>query len=405
MSTILFHGGPIALPTGLVDDHAVVVTGDRIDHVLPVSAGTIGELRGRGDVEVVDLAGRTLSPGLVDIHIHGAAGASFEDPEATPTALAHLAGRGVTSIMTSLPSAPVDAMLQTSEALAQLPERADQSRVLGVHLEGPFISHDQCGAHDPAFLTAPDPTSIARIAELAGTVTQVTLAPELEGALAATEAWAKAGILVAAGHSATHAEHLDPCMAAGLSHITHLWSGMGTTIRRGPYRVPGLLEESLASSSLTCEVIADGRHLPPTLLHLARRCVGDRLVAVSDGTIGIGLPEGTRYRISTVEAIVDDHVGKVIGQDAFAGSTTDLTSMLRHLHHDLGWPLDEVLAMTTSRPAAIAGVADRVGAIAPGLLADLVVLDADVEPVATLKDGRWVSGPPVTAPPAPGTGR
>src|SRR5699024_9642998 len=195
----------------------------------------------------------------------------------------------------------------------------------------------QCGAHDPAFLGPPDPTSVARIAELAGTVTQVTLAPELDGALAATEAWVKAGILVAAGHSATHAEHLDPCVAAGLSHITHLWSGMGTTIRRGPYRVPGLLEESLASSSLTCEVIADGRHLPPTLLGLARRCVGDRLVAVSDGTIGIGLPEGTRYRISTIECVVDDRVGKVVGQDAFGGSATDLTAMLQYLYRDLGW--------------------------------------------------------------------
>lgn len=394
VSTILFHGGPIALPTGLVDDHAVVVSDDRIDHVLPADSSTVSDVRAGGAVEVIDLAGRTLAPGLVDIHIHGAAGASFEDAEATPTALAHLAQRGVTSVMTSLASAPVDQMLRTSEALAALPDRADQSRVLGVHLEGPFISHEQCGAHDPAFLGAPDPTSVARIAELAGTVTQVTLAPELDGALAATEVWVKAGILVAAGHSATHAEHLDPCIAAGLSHVTHLWSGMGTTIRRGPYRVPGLLEESLASSSLTCEVIADGRHLPPTLLGLARRCVGDRLIAVSDGTIGIGLPEGTRYHISTIECVVDDRVGKVVGQDAFGGSATDLTAMLQYLHRDLGWPLDEVIAMTTGRPAAIAGVADRLGSIAPGLLADLVVLDPDCEPVATLRAGSWVSGLP-----------
>src|SRR5699024_3632722 len=144
----------------------------------------------------------------------------------------------------------------------------------------------------------------------------------------------------------------------------------------------------------TCEVIADGRHLPPTLLGLARRCVGDRLVAVSDGTIGIGLPKGTRYRISTIECVVDDRVGKVVGQDAFGGLATDLTAMLQYLYRDLGWPLDEVIAMTSSRPAAIAGVADRLGSIAPGLLADLVVLDPDCEPVATLRAGRWVSARP-----------
>lgn len=395
VTTLLISGGPIALPSGIVDDHVVAVTDGTIEAVLPVADPAAVALAERADVTRHDLAGNLLAPGLIDLHIHGAFGASFEHASAADTALQGLARRGVTSVMTSLASAPVDDMLTTSVALADLGDQADRSRVLGVHLEGPFISVDQCGAHDPQFLRAPDQRSIDRIAELAGVVTMVTLAPELDGALAATRAWAEAGIIVAAGHSATHAEHLDPCLDAGLSHATHLWSGMGTTIRRGPYRVPGLLEESLASSTLTCEVIADGRHLPPALLELARRCVGDRLVAVSDGTIGIGLPQGTRYRISTVEAIVDDGVGKVVGQDAFAGSTTDLTSMVGHLHRTLGWPLVDVLAMVTSRPAAIAGVADRLGSIAPGLVADLVVLDATCEPVRAMRAGTWLPAPTV----------
>lgn len=385
---VLFQGGPIALPSGIVDRTAVVVADGVIQEILPDHAAT--ELAARTDVEVVDLAGHLLTPGLVDIHIHGAAGASFESADDTATALRHLAQRGVTSIMTSLASGPVDQMLATTRALAELPTGHGQSRILGVHLEGPFIAVDQCGAHDPAYLRSPDPEVIAQITELADAVSMVTLAPELDHALSATKAWADAGIVVAAGHSSCHADTLQPCVDAGLSHATHLWSGMGTTIRRGPYRVPGLLEESLASD-LTCEVIADGRHLPDTLLNLARRSVGDKLIAVSDGTIGIGLPEGTRYQLSTVECIVDDGVGKVIGQDAFAGSTTDLSSMVAHLHHNLGWPLAEVLAMVTSRPAAIAGH-DDLGSIAVGQIADLVVWDDQLTLTRTMQAGTWVIG-------------
>ncbi len=382
----LIHGGPIALPTGIVDQMAVVVADGFIEQVLPDD--DVAELTGRDDVGVLDLAGQLLTPGLVDIHIHGAAGASFESAVDTPTALRHLAHRGVTSIMTSLASGPVDEMLTTTQALAELPTTPGESRILGVHLEGPFIAVDQCGAHDPAFLRSPDPEVIARITELADAVAMVTIAPELDHALAATRAWAGAGIVVAAGHSSCHADTLQPCIDAGLSHATHLWSGMGTTIRRGPYRVPGLLEESLASD-LTCEVIADGRHLPDTLLNLARRSVGDKLIAVSDGTIGIGLPEGTRYRLSTVECVVDDQVGKVVGQDAFGGSTTDLSSMVAHLHRTVGWPLDEVLAMVTARPAAIAGRSD-LGSIATGQIADLVVWDDQLTPARTMQSGRWL---------------
>ncbi|HIT75241.1 MAG TPA: amidohydrolase family protein [Candidatus Avipropionibacterium avicola] len=390
MTTHLISGGPIALPTGIVDDHTVIITDDTIEAVVPAHDPRAVDAADRAGATTHDLGGQLLTPGLIDLHIHGGFGAGFEDAERAGTALEGLLGQGVTSVMTSLASAPIDTMLATSHALVEQSGRPGQSRVLGVHLEGPYIAVDQCGAHDPQFLRSPDQRSIDRIAELAGTVTMVTLAPELDNALAATKAWADAGIIVAAGHSSAHAEDLDPCVDAGLSHATHLWSGMGTTIRRGPYRVPGLLEESLASSTLTCEVIADGRHLPPQLLEVARRCVGDRLIAVSDGTIGIGLPEGTRYQLSTIEAVVDDGVGKVVGQDAFAGSTTALSSMLAHLHRDLGWPLEDVLAMMTSRPAAIAGRADSLGSVAAGHLADLVVWDSALAPVATMQAGRWV---------------
>jgi N-acetylglucosamine-6-phosphate deacetylase len=154
--------------------------------------------------------------------------------------------------------------------------------------------------------------------------------------------------------------------------------------------VPGLLEASLASTGLTAEIIADGRHLPPTLLEVARRCLGDRLVVVSDGTPGTGMPAGFQYDLAAVRCEVADGVGMVVGVDAFGGSTSTLPQMLAHLHGDLGWPLQEVVAAATVRPAQVIGVADRKGAIAAGFDADLAVFDDGFVPYGTVLRGRWL---------------
>lgn len=369
---------------------SVLVEDTRIREVLPYDASAPDGVRRW------ELGEQIIAPGLIDLHLHGAAGFSFEQAgtdqgeQAVPEILRHLASRGVTSTQASLASDEVQAMVTRAEALNRWRSHGmqDGAELLGVHLEGPFLATAQCGAHDPSVLRAPSRHDSKALA--ATMPSMITLAPELAGAAEATRLFTDAGAVVAAGHSEAVGDNLEAAVRSGLRHITHLWSGQSSTTRSGAWRVPGLLEESLASEILTAEVIADGRHLPPTLLEIARRCLGERLIAVSDATAGAGMREGYRYQLGKVECEVRGGVGMVRDADSFGGSTTTLPQMLRHLHQDLGWPLAEVLAMGTSRPAQIAGIQHRKGAIAAGLDADLVVFDESLEASAVILRGAPV---------------
>jgi N-acetylglucosamine-6-phosphate deacetylase len=218
------------------------------------------------------------------------------------------------------------------------------------------------------------------------------LAPELPGALDLVEALNAAGIVPAAGHTNAHDSHLRAAMQVGLRHVTHLWSAMSLVVREGPWRKPGVLEAALTFDGLTAEIIADNRHLPPTLMRLAFKCLGpDRLCAVSDASSGAGLPEGARYQMGRMEYEVHDGVGMLLDRSAFAGSTTLLNRMVPVLRDVAGIPLAEAVRMVTLTPARIIGVHDRKGSIAPGKDADLAVFDDDFTTWRVMIDGRWLN--------------
>ncbi|MEV0309975.1 N-acetylglucosamine-6-phosphate deacetylase [Nonomuraea fuscirosea] len=417
---MILTGGRVLLPEGIRDDVDVMITGGRITSLPPRTTGHVGTSpppqetddrdpspppRPTGDVGtpprphttghpdgVVDVGGRLVTAGLVDLHVHGFAGACFDaGPGQAAEVLRILARQGVTSVQASLVSASVERLTELLAAFAAVDRTADDcAELLGLHLEGPFLAPAQCGAHDPAVLRPPTSADVGLLLRHRDVLSMITLAPELPGAVEATGLLAGAGVVVAAGHSDARGDDLRAAVDAGLTHITHLWSGQSGTVRQGPWRVPGLLEESLAADHLTAEVIADGRHLPPALLEIARRCVGERLCVVSDGTPGTGLPRGSRYRLGTVTCEVGDGVGLVVGADAFGGSTSALPDMLRHLTGDLGWPVPEAVAAATSTPARVLGLTGRKGTIAAGADADLAVFDEGFHPWATVLRGRWI---------------
>lgn len=386
-------------PSATYSDTHLILTGGRvlvddgpIEAAVVVREGRIAEVTTEPPAgEMLDVSGRLIAPGLVDIHIHGAAGHSFEqaeDDDGVAAILHHLAGRGVTTVLASLASDQVDTLAGTVRALHRHRDRPlpGAAELAGVHLEGPFLAPAQAGAHSPAVLRDPDPEAVATLAALSPAM--ITLAPERTGARSAVESFIAAGTVVAAGHSEARETDLRSAQAAGLTHLTHLWSGQSALVREGPWRVPGLLESSLASTGLTAEVIADGKHLPPALLEIARRCLGERLIVVSDATAGAGLPEGSRYALAEVECEVRDGVGVVVGADAFGGSTTTLEAMLGYLHVELGWSVEELFAMGSTRPAQIAGLGARKGRIAAGYDADLVIVEDDLTPWATVVRGE-----------------
>ena len=206
----------------------------------------------------------------------------------------------------------------------------------------------------------------------------MALAPELPGAVDLCRRLASAGIIPSAGHTAAYDSHVAAAMAAGLRHVTHVWSGMAATVREGAWRKPGTVEAALVFDGLTVEMISDNKHLPPTLMKLAYKCVGpDRLCPISDATSGAGLPEGARFRMGAMEYEVHDGVGMLLDRTAFAGSSTLLSQMLPVLTGPVGIPLPEAIRMVTLTPARVLGIQDRKGSIAAGKDADLVAFNDD----------------------------
>lgn len=386
----------------LVDAH-----GWRRNQTIRWQDGTIVDIRkgagGRGDAAPGDV----LIPGLVDIHLHGAFGHSFAGPggstdgvgasggagaaDPPATLLTELARSGVTSVVASLVSAPVpDLITRTHELAGWCGRRPGAAELLGVHLEGPFLAPEQRGAHALAALSQPTAADVEALVDRVGSgLTMITVAPELPGAIALIRALSAAGCVVAVGHSAATAQELRSAIDAGARHVTHLWSGMTQVHRLGPWRQAGLVEACLVSDGITAEVIADLKHLPLPLLELARRCLGDRLVVVSDASPAAGLPEGTRFELGNVRCVVQSGVGMVADQDSLAGSTTLLAHMVRTLVR-AGWPLPEVVGMASSTPAGVVGVGDRKGRLVRGHDADMVLLDADLQVRRV-----WTAGHPV----------
>jgi N-acetylglucosamine-6-phosphate deacetylase len=381
-------GGRVVLGDEVRRDVAVVVAEGRILEVVQESAVDHAVRR-------VDVGERLVTPGLIDVHVHGALGHSFADPSewAHREMSAFFLERGVTTVLASLGTAHLEELCASIEFISRrMSDLGPESPILGIHLEGPYLAESQRGAHDATRLQTPSAEATARLLEHREVLRMVTLAPELPGALELVDALVAAGIGVAVGHSAAGSEELRRAVEAGLGHITHLWSGQSTLTREGPWRVPGLIDLSLASDGLTAEVIADGKHLPPPLLEIARRCLSGRLCVVSDGSIGTGLDEGTRYSKDGVDCVVRDGVAMVEGEASFAGSTTSLDAMLALLTGSLDWPVAEVVAMGTSVPASVLGLEATKGQLVAGFDADICVFDPGFRARGVLRGGRWVVG-------------
>jgi N-acetylglucosamine-6-phosphate deacetylase len=378
--------GRIVLPDAVVEGWALLIEDDKI-------AGLAQPAALPAVVPTVDVGGRLITPGLIDIHTHGALGHTFNEPasEAFEAITWENARNGITSLLATVTTAPVEEMIRCLDFTAHwMSEAHGGTQVLGVHLEGPYFSPAQKGAQDPGSLRTPDDGSPERLLERHEILRIVTFAPELPGALDLTALVAQFGAVPAAGHSAATDEDVRAAIERGLRHVVHLWSGQSTTIRRGPWRVPGLLEASLASGGLTAEIIADNRHLPPTLMVLAFKCLGpDRLCAVSDASSGAGLAEGARYRMGPLEYEVHDGVGMLLDRSAFAGSTTLLNRMVPVLRDAAGIPLAQAVRMVTRTPARIIGVDRRKGSLEAGKDADIAVFDDDFTAWGVVIRGRF----------------
>lgn len=391
--TFALVNGRMVLPDRIATEMAVVI--ERTPTAGGVIAAVAPEDRLPANMARLDVGGRWITPGLIDIHTHGALGYTFNEPteNAFASILLENARRGVTGLLATVATAPMPDLIEVFEFIRQwMAAPRPGAQVFGAHFESPFISPAQCGALDPRNLYAPDDPRAERFLEYADVLRILVLAPEQPGAANLVKRLVERGIIPAAGHSMAKEAEILRTMQAGLSHVTHIFSAMSTTVREGPWRKPGLLETALVHEGLTVEMIADNKHLPPTLMKLAYRCVGpDRLCVISDATSGAGLPDGSRFRMGNMEYEVMDGVGMMFDRSAFAGSSTLLNQMIPILINEVGIPLPEAIRMTSLNPARILNLDERKGSLEAGKDADIAIFNSDFSAWRTMIAGRWIN--------------
>jgi N-acetylglucosamine-6-phosphate deacetylase len=324
-----------------------------------------------------------IAPGFVDLQVNGAFGADVGvDASALETISRELPRTGVTAYLPTAISWPLERYAGLFEALERAGD-APGARILGVHLEGPFLAPTRHGAHDPENLRAVDRGVLEQLLS-SGRVRVMTLAPELPGALEAIELIAGAGAVASAGHTEASHDEVVRAADAGLTLGTHLFNAMSPL----GHREPGPAGALLSDERLRTGIIADGIHVHPAALRIAHRAKGtEGLVLVTDAMQAAGMPDGT-YALSGRRVNVADGAAR-LDDGTLAGATATMDEVIRRAQGFLGLSLEETIRMATRAPAQALGL-DRVGQIAPGAEADLVVLGADGAVEETLVAGEPV---------------
>ncbi len=394
MNSILFKNARLIFPDRIEPKGDLRVENGRIAVIAPALSPNPGET-------VLDLGGRYLSPGFIDMHIHGAMG--HDTMEATPEAFETIcrfhASGGTTALALTTITAPIPeivAVLQAAEAYRkeEPKEGPKGARLLGLHIEGPYFSKEKPGAHLPELISDPTPEHYKPLLEWAtgkdNVMIQMTLAPELPGALGLIDALRERGVRVSGGHSNAWDDEACAGFVHGMEGATHTFNCMSTARRRGPYRDAGLLEFALSEPGIVCELIADGRHVSTTLIRMLYFAKGpDGICLITDATSGAGLAEGTTFRLGEIDCVVRDGVGILADGSALAGSTSTMIRGVKTMVEDAHVSLVEAIRMATLNPARALKLAGK-GVLEKGADADLVILSDDLEVEATYVHGRPV---------------
>jgi N-acetylglucosamine-6-phosphate deacetylase len=327
----------------------------------------------------------TVVPGFVDMHVHGGGGASYTDTDGTDTdGIAETAGfhlrHGTTTTLASLVTASPADLIAGVRALAAA---SRHGTVAGIHLEGPWLSRARCGAHDPTQMRHPDPAEIDAVLTAGdGAIRMVTLAPELPGADAAIRRFLDAGVVVAVGHTDATYEQTQQAIAAGATVGTHLFNAMPPLHHRNPGAALALLQDP----KVTVELIADGVHVHPAVVHAVIRAAGpERVAVVTDAVAAAGCADGA-FRLGAVSIDVVSGVARVHGTSTIAGSTATMDRLFRSVAAVAG--LAAAVQVTSATPARALGL-ERVGSLRTGYDANLVVLDRDLQVMAVMVRGDW----------------
>jgi N-acetylglucosamine-6-phosphate deacetylase len=380
-------------PILLVEDGRISSISSRSRQEIPRNA-TVFDFSANGSFGEASRA--ILVPGFLDVHIHGSAGIDVMRAPVgeLPNLNRFLARRGVTGYFPTTVAASLDETCRALERLADAIESAPRSlrgnedaaeaRPLGIHLEGPFLSHQRRGVHPPEYLIAPTVETFERLWQAArGQVKMMTIAPELSGAPEVIAEAARRNVCVSIGHSDAKLEAARAGVRAGARHATHTFNAM----RPLDHRDPGILGEVLTNGALTADIIADGIHLAPEIVKLFLQAKGfEKSVLITDATAAAGMPDG-KYQLGPIEVEVKD--GKCTSHGSLAGSVLTMDRAVWNTRQFAGWSLKEAVRAATMNPANAVGL-EQQGRLAPGVEANIVVLTSNGEIRKTIASGRVV---------------
>lgn len=378
-----------------IEKDAHIVCQDGV--ITAIGKGNFKQEASANDI-VIDACGNNVSPGFIDMHTHGAGGHDFMDN----TVAAYLGAAkshakfGTTSLVPTTLTSTTEELLDTFTIFEEAKEKnTEGAELLGLHLEGPYFAYNQRGAQDPKFLRNPEPEEYNLILEKGGkNIIRWSMAPELEGAFALGDVLKSKKILASLGHTDALYEEIIEAYKHGFTHVTHLYSCMSTVTRKNAYRYAGALEASYMIDDMTVEIIADGIHLPKSLLQFVCKFKSrDNIVLCTDSMRAAGMPDG-EYMLGSLEqgqrVVAEDGVAKLLDRSAFAGSIATADRLIRTMVDLAEVSLFDAVKMMTKNPARVLGIDDVKGTLEVGKQADIIIFDSKVSILTTIVKGKVI---------------
>lgn len=372
----------ILTPQGWLKDGSVLIRDNKILEVTNCDLAVIG-------AQLVDVKGMYVLPGGVEIHAHGGGGRDFMEctEDAFRTAVSTHMRYGTTSIFPTLSSSTVPMIEQAADTCTTLMQEKDSS-ILGLHLEGHYLNMAMAGGQMPENIKNPDPNEYIPIVERWNCIKRWDAAPELPGAMQFGKYISAKGILAAVAHTQAEFEDIRTAYEAGYTHATHFYNAMPGFHKRREYKYEGTVESIYLLDDMTVEVVADGIHVPPTILRLVYKIKGvERTCLITDA---LACAASDSHEAFDPRVIIEDGVCKLADRSALAGSIATMDRLIRTMVQKADIPLADAVRMASETPARVMGVYDRKGSLQKGKDADIMVMDDDLKIRAVWSMGRLI---------------
>ena len=384
------YNASIITPSGFLKDGTLIIADGKIAEISAKNIVVENALE-------IDAKGKYVSPGFIDMHVHGGGGHDFMDNtlEAFLTVAKTHAQYGTTALMPTTLSCEKEDLL-TTLAIYEQADAVDKEGAdfVGIHIEGPYFAMSQKGAQDPRYIRNPNPAEYEEILAASKHIKRWSAAPELPGTIEFGRFLKQNNVLAAIAHTDAIYEEVVKAYEVGFTHATHFYSCMSGVSRRNAYRYAGVIESAYLLDDMTVEIIVDGIHLPAPLLKLIYKIKGaENTALITDAMRGAGMPEGKSVLGSLkdgLEVIIEDGVAKLPDRTAFAGSVATTDRLVRNMIKLADVPLLEAVKMASATPAKILNIQDRKGELVKGKDADIVIFDEEINIETTIVKGNVV---------------